>query len=98
METKYTIKDLGCFIDGAVPRTQVERILVLADMIAAKDPSLLHKLGIPGEYFLLKMEQEELDDIDRDLIDALPEVTMSGLVWFQEAGDLILMAESESNS
>lgn len=99
MNTRYTRKDIGCYIDGAVPRTHVERILVLCDMIADKDPSLLRKLNIPDGKTLLDMEQSEsieLDEIDQDLTDALDEVRESGLYWYLEAGDVVLAVEEDS--
>ena len=94
MALAYTKKDVGCYIDGAFG--EEHRRTKLADMV--RDLETAEMIEQRGYSVVESLSNENVDDIsdEDDALEILQEFTESGLVWMFEAGDLLLMDESET--
>lgn len=90
---------IGCWIDGAIPRTPKERAFKLRDLLVTLDPEYTdYWLGI---FDLEAMnfddpDSEDIHWINDDLIDHISAVLPDGLELITEAGDVIITTAQEA--
>lgn len=92
MNTIYTAKDTGCYIDGAFG--EEHRRAKLASLVNSVVVNISH----PGEMqtgidLITKLQREPSDDLEEeyDAVSYLQDHTESGAYWTFDAGGLLLV-------
>ena len=75
-KTYYGENSVGCWIDGAVPRSEKEIAIKLIGMLRAGDLPIDPNTG--KEYDPEELDEDSLGDAINDLTDALADVTEDG--------------------
>lgn len=87
-----TLRDsqlIGCWIDGAFPRTQKERNQKLLDLLQILSSDKYTALSKDANT----IDDDQLDDLETDIIEAIESILPAGLFLFLEAGDVIITTQ-----